>query len=97
MDGSLPVGLLPQADYIAGRMQFEPEDTLILFTDGVTEAQDPDRNLFEVEGLKDAIACCHAMPLDKLQQDILQSVQKFTRGASQSDDITLLLVRYRRP
>ncbi len=96
-DGSLPVGLVPEAEYAAGRMQLEPEDTLILFSDGVTEAQDPDRNLFEVEGLKDAITCCHALPLDKLQQAILQSVQKFTRGASQSDDITLLLVRYRAP
>lgn len=96
-EGSLPVGLLPQAEYTVGWMELEPEDTLILFSDGVIEAQDPDRNLFEVEGLKNAIACCQAMPLDKLQQAILEAVQKFTRGASQTDDITLLLVRYRTP
>jgi len=96
-EGSLPVGLLPQAEYGAGRLQLEPDDTLVLFSDGVTEAQDTDRNLFEVEGLKEAIAGCHTMPLERLQQSVLQAVQNFTRGASQSDDITLLLVRYRTP
>jgi sigma-B regulation protein RsbU (phosphoserine phosphatase) len=96
-EGSFPVGLLPQAEYAARRLQLEPDDTLVLFSDGITEAQDPDRNLFEVEGLIDAIAGCHAMPLNNLQKSVLQAVQRFTRGASQSDDITLLLVRYRRP
>lgn len=96
-EGSLPVGLLPQAEYAVGRMQLEPEDTLVLFSDGVTEAQDPDRKLFEIVGLRDVIAGAHALPLDKLQHEILQAVQRFTRGADQSDDIALLLVRYRRP
>ena len=96
-EGSLPVGLLPQAEYTAGRMQLEPDDTLVLFSDGVTEAQDPDRKLFEVSGLWGTLADCHSMPLDTMQHAVLQAVQKFTRGASQSDDITLLLVRYRRP
>lgn len=96
-EGSFPVGLIPDAEYIADRIQLDPDDTLVLFSDGVTEAEDPDRNLFELEGLINGIAGCHAMPLDKLQQSVLQAVQNFTRGASQSDDITLLLVRYRRP
>ena len=96
-EGSLPVGLLPDAECAAGRMHLEPEDTLVLFSDGVTEAQDPDRNLFEVSGLWGILTDCHSMPLDTMQQAVLQAVQKFTRGAAQSDDITLLLVRYRRP
>jgi len=97
MDGSLPLGLHPEAEYTAGRMQLEPEDTLVLYSDGVTEAQDPDRNLFEAAGLRDAIAGCQAMPLDTLQQSVLESVRRFMRGGSQTDDITLLLVRYRTP
>lgn len=96
-EGSLPIGLLPQAEYTAGRLQLEPEDTLVLFSDGVTEAHDPDRNLFEVLGLWRTLADCHSMPLDTMQQTVLQAVHEFTRGAGQSDDITLLLVRYRRP
>ena len=96
-EGSLPLGLLPQAEYTTSSLQLEPEDTLVLFSDGITEAQDPERNLFEVEGLKDAIECCNGMPLDNMQQAVLQAVQKFMCGDCQSDDITLLLVRYRTP
>lgn len=96
-DGSFPVGLIAEADYTTARLQLEPDDTLVLFSDGITEAEDPDRNLFEVTGLENAIAGCHAMALDQLQLSVLSAVQNFTRGASQSDDITLLLVRYRKP
>lgn len=96
-DGSFPVGLIPEAEFTATRMQLEPEDTLVLFSDGVTEAEDPDHNLFEASGLSQVLTCCHEKPLDQLQQSVLEAVRKFTRGADQSDDITLLVVRYRTP
>ena len=96
-EGSFPVGLIPDAEYSAGCLQLEPGDTLVLFSDGVTEAEDPDHNLFEVSGLSQALACCHEKPLDELQQSVLENVRAFTRGASQSDDMTLLVVRYRTP
>lgn len=96
-DGSFPVGLISEAEFTASRLQLEPEDTLVLFSDGVTEAEDPDHNLFEVSGLSQVLACCHEKPLDQLQQSVLDAVREFTRGASQSDDITLLVVRYRTP
>ena len=50
-EGSFPVGLIPEADYESARMQLEPEDTLFLFSDGVTEAENPNHDLFEVSGL----------------------------------------------
>ena len=96
-DGSFPVGLIPEAEYTAARMQLEPDDTLVLFSDGVTEAEDAEHNLFEVVGLSEALAGCQDQPLDELQQSVLNAVQSFTRGTSQSDDITLLVVRYRTP
>jgi serine phosphatase RsbU (regulator of sigma subunit) len=40
-EGSFPVGLIPEADYTSARLQLEPEDTLVLFSDGVTEAENP--------------------------------------------------------
>lgn len=96
-EGSFPVGLIPEAEYTACTLQLEPEDTLVLFSDGVTEAEDPEHRLLEVCGLSQALDGCHEKPLDQLQQSVLESVRAFTRGASQSDDITLLVVRYRTP
>ena len=96
-EGSFPVGLIPEAEFSSARMQLEPEDTLILFSDGVTEAEDPEHELFEVAGLSKALAGQHGVPLENLQQSVLDSVRDFSRGAKQSDDITLLVVRYRTP
>ncbi len=94
-DGSFPVGLIPEAEYSAAHLQLEPEDTLVLFSDGVTEAEDPDHKLFEVTGLSQSLAGRENVSLESLQQAVLESVHSFTRGADQSDDITLLVVRYR--
>jgi sigma-B regulation protein RsbU (phosphoserine phosphatase) len=96
-EGSFPVGLIAEAEYNAGWLQLMPDDTLVLFSDGVTEAEDPEHNLFEVSGLSEALGCCWEKPLDELQQSVLDAVRTFRRGASQSDDLTLLLVRYRQP
>ena len=93
---SFPVGLIPEADYASARLQLEPEDTLVLFSDGVTEAENLDHELFEVSGLCQVLAGKKDVPVEELQQSILEAVRSFTRGASQSDDITLLVVRYRR-
>ena len=96
-DGSFPIGLLDEATYTATRIQLEPDDTLLLFTDGVTEAEDKNRNLFEVDRLIDTLAQHACGSLDSIEQGIIGAVEKFTQGANQSDDITLLLARYRRP
>jgi phosphoserine phosphatase RsbU/P len=94
-EGSTPVGLVPGAEYGAACVKLKANDTLILFSDGVTEAADPDDELFGVARLREALAGRHDSPLDRLQKAVFDSVEKFSRGASQADDITLLLVRYR--
>ncbi|MGA3293337.1 MAG: SpoIIE family protein phosphatase [Candidatus Acidiferrales bacterium] len=94
-EGCCPVGLLPEVDYAAARIQLRPGDTLILFSDGVTEAMDTRQEMYGVSRLRDILAGRHDAPLEDLQKIALESVQNFARGASQADDITLLLVRYR--
>jgi sigma-B regulation protein RsbU (phosphoserine phosphatase) len=94
-EGSYPVGLVPEAEYTAVGLQLEPGDTLVLFSDGVTEAMDPAEQLFGVPRLRECLMGHMQTPLEELQQTVLQSVENFARGASQADDLTLLLVRYR--
>jgi sigma-B regulation protein RsbU (phosphoserine phosphatase) len=94
-EGSYPVGLIPDAQYSAVRVTLEPNDTLVLFSDGVTEAADPEDQLFGVPRLCEALAGQHDAPLDQLQKRVVESVDNFSRGASQADDITLLFIRYR--
>jgi sigma-B regulation protein RsbU (phosphoserine phosphatase) len=94
-EGSFPVGLMPDADYVPTQMKLSPGDTLVLFSDGVTEAMDPDDNLYGGPRLRDALAELQDASLDHVQKTVLSSIEAFTRGAAQADDITLLLVRYR--
>lgn len=94
-EGSFPVGLILEADYESACLQLEPEDTLVLYSDGVTEADNVNHDLFEVSGLSHALAGKQDVPVEVLQESVLDAVSAFARGASQSDDITLLVVRYR--
>jgi len=94
-EGSYPVGLVPEAEYAAASLKLEPGDTLVLFSDGVTEAMDPDDELFGIPRLKQALTGLPECPLDQIQKCVLESVENFTRGAHQADDLTLLVVRYK--
>src|SRR5712671_158775 len=94
-EGSFPVGLVPEAEYDTAHVQLEPGDTLVLFSDGVTEAMDPNEEFFGMPRLVQLLAGHNETPLDQLQKIILESVENFARGASQADDLTLLLVRFR--
>lgn len=96
-EGSFPVGLIPEAEFTSAQVQLEPNDTLVLFSDGVTEAENPDHELFEVSGLCRALDGQGEAPIESLEESVLQSVRTFTQGAHQSDDLTLLVVRYRKP
>jgi len=94
-EGSYPVGLVPEAEYTAACLKLEPGDTLVLFSDGVTEAMDPDDTLFGVPRLKEILTGLPECPLEDIQKCVLEAVENFTRGAHQADDLTLLVVRYR--
>jgi len=96
-EGSFPLGLVEEAEFKASRTRLEPGDKLILFTDGVTEAQDPERDLFGYARLRDAVDGHGNESIGELQDTILKSVNEFCRGADASDDVTLLIVRYREP
>jgi serine phosphatase RsbU (regulator of sigma subunit) len=92
--GSFPVGLIPEATFSTARAKLEAGDTLVLFSDGVTEASDPDERLYGVSRLCEILAGEQDTSLDLIQKKVVESVESFARGASQADDITLLLVRY---
>jgi len=88
--GSLPIGLLETASYTSSRIQLNPGDMLLLYTDGITAAADRDSNLFQDERLKEVFAQNRDSSLKTLQDGVWRAVEEFARGENQSDDITLL-------
>jgi sigma-B regulation protein RsbU (phosphoserine phosphatase) len=89
-----PAGLLPCDDIELETMTFEPGDTFVLFSDGVTEAMNREEQFYGEQRLLLVLAKCDgAAPRDVVQR-ILADVRSFTNGAKQSDDITVLAARY---
>jgi sigma-B regulation protein RsbU (phosphoserine phosphatase) len=95
--GSLPLGLMPDIEYPVKRRALESGDTLVLFSDGITEAENRNRELFGESRLQNVLAGQQEAPLDLLQNNIVNAVENFSEGTSQGDDITIMLVRYRTP
>jgi sigma-B regulation protein RsbU (phosphoserine phosphatase) len=93
-EGSLPVGLAEGAIFEATRVQLEPNDVLVLFSDGIVEAANTQNELFGFERLNEVTAQCAQASIETVMKTILDAVEEFSRGAAQADDLTLLIVRY---
>jgi serine phosphatase RsbU (regulator of sigma subunit) len=91
---SVPVGLLPEAEFIVAERQLAPGDRLVLYSDGVTEAQNSSGEFFGRKQLRE-IAVRHAADgCDALLSTILTAVKTFVDSAPQADDITLVIIEY---
>jgi phosphoserine phosphatase RsbU/P len=94
LSGAGPVlGLLPSTEYREHRANLEMGDTLVIYSDGVTEAENPRHDEFEVEGLVRAVAAGHALPARAIIDAVNRELATFTATAPQSDDITLIVAR----
>jgi sigma-B regulation protein RsbU (phosphoserine phosphatase) len=90
------VGIQPNLSFEQRELQLEPGDTLLLYTDGVTEAFDPGRVCFGEDRLLQALGA-PAPASKELVQNVLEAVRAFARGEAQSDDIALLAIRWLPP
>jgi serine phosphatase RsbU (regulator of sigma subunit) len=94
-EGTLPVGLAEEAIFEATQVQLNPDDVLVLFSDGIVEAANTQNELFGFDRLTDVTAQCAQASIETMMKTILDAVEEFSRGAAQADDLTLLIVRYR--
>jgi sigma-B regulation protein RsbU (phosphoserine phosphatase) len=88
------MGIREDTTYNMGKYAMERGDTLILYTDGVTEAMDRDKSLFATDRLLTIAIQNKDLPLEDLASHIIKSVKDFAGGEPQSDDITILAVRF---
>jgi sigma-B regulation protein RsbU (phosphoserine phosphatase) len=93
--GGIGLCLLGDFDYQGGCMTLEPGDSLLLYTDGVTEAIDPRREQFSEERLADHLRGLNGHTPVAMVESVLDAVQAFSEGIPQPDDITLLALQYR--
>jgi len=87
------LGLFPDQSYANETVELAPGETLVLYTDGVTEAANPQDSLFGDERLHACFAENAGATATEAVDRLLQQVRTFAAGAPQSDDITILAVR----
>src|SRR5262245_32245331 len=88
------VGAFEQAPFETGRIQLNPGDAVALYTDGVTEAINAQRDEFSMERLRATLERTAERPVEEIVKAVIEEVRTFSAGLPQSDDTTALALRY---
>jgi len=92
--GGLPLGVFGDARYEEATAELDPGDQIVLYTDGIIDARNPDGRMFGTERLDRALTGCRA-DADRIIQAVLESLETFTQGTPPDDDQTLLIAKVR--
>ncbi len=104
-EGGLLLGMMPHIDYPEVSIDLAPGDVLVLYTDGITEAEAPSPGMalgdddaefgemFGEEGLLAIVQAVHTQPAFTIREAILTAVQNHLAGAPAGDDITLVVIK----
>jgi sigma-B regulation protein RsbU (phosphoserine phosphatase) len=93
MPTGMPLGLMPEAVYTASETSLGTGESLVLYTDGITEAANPEQEEFGRERLVDACKAHRTEPPADLAHSIHSVVENFVEGVPYHDDRTLVIVR----
>ena len=93
--GGIPLGMFPAASYEPVPLELGAGDLLTIYSDGLTDAENGAGDDFGEDRLKRLIALSAGQGAAALEASLLQELDQFTRGASQTDDITFLLIENR--
>jgi len=89
-----PIGLMPANPIECETIALEPGETFVLYSDGVSEAMNASDDLYGEERFLATLSAARDVPLVDMLSRVLADVRAFADGAKQSDDITMLAVRY---
>jgi sigma-B regulation protein RsbU (phosphoserine phosphatase) len=96
VDPHLPIGVFDDFQYGVQEMQLTPGSTVFLYTDGLTEAKNAERKQFGLQRTEEVLGGFTGR--DSGPQEVISAVREavhlFVNGAEQSDDLTLLAIRY---
>ena len=90
----LPVGLFEEVKYGMTETYMQPDSTIFLYTDGLTEAMNSERKQFGIKRVKETLVICTDKHPQELLTAVSEAVHGFVGDAEQSDDLTMLAIRY---
>ena len=94
---NIPLGVVADYPFEAQKVQIKPNDLLFLYTDGLTEAENGAHHLFGDERMIKSLQTISESCPRKVIEHVQNDVNLFVAGAEQSDDLTMLAIRYQYP
>ena len=94
IDGAIALGLMDGVKYPDVNFQLNNQTSLTMYTDGISEAHDTNNNQYSDEKLIALIAGIKSSNTEETGNKIIESVDNFSAGTEQFDDITLLIIQY---
>ncbi len=91
---NFPLGFFSDVEFNVGSLRLHAGDQVLVFSDGVTEAQNSAHDLFGEARLQAFLQECTAQPTQSLCAKVISAVQDFVGSAPQADDVTLTVLRY---
>jgi serine phosphatase RsbU (regulator of sigma subunit)/anti-sigma regulatory factor (Ser/Thr protein kinase) len=89
----LPLGIEPATEYFNHDVTFKTDDVLLLYSDGITEAVDPDGKVLGLQGLSDIIYATHPAKAGNQIEALVDGLDVHRRGLPLEDDVALILIR----
>jgi len=88
----LPLGLFKTSRYQVTRVQLDPGDSLLLYTDGISETRGPAEKEYGADGLARVAGERHGWPPHEIAAACIRDVKNYSANARQSDDQTLMII-----
>ena len=89
----LILGVMRNVDYEKKQVPLYPGDILLLYTDGITEAANPDKEMFGEDRLFSLFKQCHTLPPQQIIDSLLKQVRSFTGNHTLVDDVSLVVMK----
>src|SRR3954463_4290927 len=92
-DGGIALGMFEQSTYTTGRVMLQPDDLVAVYSDGITEAENPQGRPFDEIGLETALRALAGNTLSETGAGVVRAVERHTDEKKFADDLTILLLR----
>jgi sigma-B regulation protein RsbU (phosphoserine phosphatase) len=89
----VPRGILEDQEWSFAELQMDEGDVLVLYTDGITEAQASDAEFYGSERLVDVVRANRHQPAEKINTEILRSIERFRGESPLRDDMAIMVVK----
>lgn len=89
----MAIGLMRGRPFEAQEHQLEPGDVLVMYTDGVTEAFNPQREQFDEDRLSETVTSLAKLPAEAVLKGVVDEVTSHAAETPQSDDLTMFVLR----